>query len=435
MTRQSLGQQFPRFRLPVASSLVRNTGWAFAAEAAKLLASVVTFVVITHLLAPSEYGVYVGTLGMLWFLLPFASAGTGYLLLARVAGQGVDLHDALGRANGMVIVGGLATVCILASLQHILLPQCPLLVLVPLALAEIVFGGLQEVAAFASQATEKLRSAAAMRLLQGASRLLAATGLVVFHPDATLTEWAWLHLASAALTGLVSQLMIGGSPGGTIIRFRPPRFAEVRLGFSYSVGFGADKIRESADVMLLLRIGTSADAGIYGAATRLINVAVTPLKALIASSNARFFAAGARSVTDAREIARRITFLAALYGGIVAVGILVAGPAAMSVLSSDYAAAADALRMLAVWPLAVGLESYVATAMTAIGHQRFRVASMLTSTVLNIVLNVVLIPSHGWGGAIIASLVASAVNSTMLWSKLLILAGSEDANSGAVLTV
>jgi O-antigen/teichoic acid export membrane protein len=406
-----------------SSPLARNTGWALAAEAARMVLSVGTFLVITHALTPSDYGVYVGTLGLLWFLLPFASVGAGYLLLKRVAGDGVEPGEAVARANGMVVSGGVVTIVALAAVRPWLLPQSPALVLVLLALAELVFGGMQEVAVFASQASERLRLSLALRLLQGGSRFVAAVGLILVHPAVDLGDWAWLHLATAALAAVVGQRLLGNS-GGSQVPLRRPRFAEARLGLPFSVGFGADKLRESADSVLLLRIGSSSDAGIYGAAIRLMSLATAPLRALIASSNARFFARGAHSVAAAAET-RRVTVLGAAYAVVVAVGVVVAGPVVISLLSDEYASTGAALRMLSVLPLAISLEAFVATAMTATGHQRIRVLSTLVSTGFNIILNIALIPDHGWRGAVVASLACSVLNAAMLWISLLVIVRRE----------
>jgi O-antigen/teichoic acid export membrane protein len=94
-------------------------------------------------------------------------------------------------------------------------------------------------------------------------------------------------------------------------------------------------------------------------------------------------------------------------------------------MSDEYASTAPALQLLSVLPLAISIEAFVATAMTAAGHQRIRVLSTLVSTGLNVVLNFVLIPDHGWRGAVVASLACSALNATILWSTLLVLVHRE----------
>ena len=409
-----------------SSPLARNTGWGLVAEAVKMMTSVGTFLIVTHLLTPSDYGVYVGTLGLVWFLLPFTSVGAGYLLLQRVAGEGAEPTQAVARANGMVVTGGLLTVVVLAVVRPWLLPQSPALVLVLLALAELVFGGIQEVAVLASQASERLRLSSALRLLQGGSRLLAAAVLVLVYPGAGLTAWAWLHVSTSALTAAAGQMLLG-FPGGWRLALRWPRFVDARLGLPFSISFGADKLRDSADSVLLLRMGAGVDAGIYGAAMRLTNVVTAPLRALIASSNARLFERGAHSVAAAASAARRITGFGVAYALVAGVCTVVAGPAVVSLLSQDYASAGAALRMLSALSLAIALEAFVATAVTAAGHQRIRVFSTLASTGLNVVLNVLLIPHHGWRGAVVASYACSALNATVLWSALTVLVHRERA--------
>lgn len=403
-----------------SSPLARNTGWALVAEAAKMATSVGTFLIVTHLLSPSDYGVYVGTLGLVWFLLPFASVGAGYLLLQRVAGEGAEPAEAVARANGMVITGGFLTVLALVVVRPWLLPQSPALVLGLLALAELVFGGMQEVAVLASQASGRLRLSSALRLLQGGSRLTAAAVLILVDPGAGLVAWAWLHVGTSALTAAAGQVLLG-FPGGSRVAFRWPQLIDARLGLPFSVSFGADKLRDSADSVLLLRLGTGVEAGIYGAAMRLTNVVTAPLRALIASSNARLFERGAHSVAGAASLARRITGLAVAYAVVAGICTVVAGPAVVSLLSEDYASAGAAVRVLGAVSLAMALEAFVATAVTAVGHQRIRVFSTLTSTGLNVVLNVLLIPHHGWRGAVVASYACSALNATILWCALIVL--------------
>ncbi|MEQ3549112.1 polysaccharide biosynthesis C-terminal domain-containing protein [Pseudonocardia nematodicida] len=411
-------------RRVAGSGLARDTGWALTAEVLRLATSLGAFLVVTHLLSPGEYGVYIGTLGLMWFVLPFASCGAAYLLLQRVAGEGVDLATAMGRANGMVVTGGVLVTLLIALTRPVLLPQTPALVIVLLALAELVFGGMTETSMLAGQALGRLRLTVWVRLLQGASRLVAAVGLIVVDPAATLVEWAWLHLATAAVAALAGQWLLR-VPGPARIPLHRPRLVEVTRGFPFSVGFGAEKFRESADSMLLLRIGTATDTGIFGAAVRLLNLALTPLMALIASSNARIFAAGARSVGAARAVARRVTAIGLAYAAVAAVVVAVAGPVAVAFLPAGYAAAGDALRLLAVLPIAVAAESFVATAMTAIGHQRIRVASVLAGTAVNVALNVALIPTWGWRGVVVASVAASVLNTTLLWSAIMVLAARE----------
>jgi O-antigen/teichoic acid export membrane protein len=403
---------------------MRNTGWALGAEAVRLLTSVGTFVIVTHLLSPSEYGVYVGTLGLLWIVLPFASFGAGYLLLMQVAAGGVAIGDAVARANGLVITGGIVAAAALVTTRQVVLPQSPALVLALLALAELVCGGMHEAAVFASQASERLRISLLLRLTQGVSRFAAAIGLLIFNPTADLTDWAWLHLASAALAAALAQLFFRTSRGSWILVSRP-HFADVRAGLPFSIGFGADKLRDSAGGMLLLRIGSSTDAGIFGAANRLISLAVMPVRALIASSNARIFSAGSRSIGAAMSVARRVTLFASAYAILVGIGIAVTAPIVVSVLPDDYAPAGDALRLLCALPVVMSFEAFVATAITAAGYQRVRVASTLLSTALNIALNIALIPHHGWRGAIVAALAYSIMNAIILWSALLVLAHRE----------
>ena len=78
------------------------------------------------------------------------------------------------------------------------------------------------------------------------------------------------------------------------------------------------------------------------------------------------------------------------------------------------------------------LGSYSPNALSGLGHHRTRLLQTLSSAGLNIVLNLILIPSMSWRGAAIATLVTELYLVALHWRTLLRLASREDEPADAV---
>ena len=401
------------------SNMARQTSWALVAELVRMVTQLAMFLIVTHLFTAGDYGVYVGTIGLLAFVFPFATVGASYVLLRRVAGEGMEPGRALGHATTTVILGGLVTAPLLVLLRPWILPQASIAVLATSAATELIFAGVQDLAVFVAQATHQLHVSVPLRLAAGISRLVAVLILWGTVASPTLAQLTLANLLAAAFaTGASINLL--RRQGISFGRLPRPRTLDLRQGLPFSVGFGADKLRESADSVLLLRLDRPVDAGIYGAASRLVDMAVVPLRSLSHASNARFFEAGRESVRVGRRTAVRVTSVALAYAIPTAVVMALLGPTVINLLPGSYQSAAQAVRVLALWPIAVSIEMFAGTALTAVGHHRTRVVTNLLSAALNVALNLLWIPDHGWRGSVAATLTTSFLSSLVMWASLVV---------------
>lgn len=412
------------------SRMARETSWALLAELVRMVTQLAAFLLITNLFDARDYGIYVGALGLLSFAGPFATFGATYLMLRRIAGDGMAPSVALGRAVTTVLTGALVTVPVLALLQSSILPQASVTVLVTIAITEIAFGGIQELAVFVSQATYNLRVSVPIRLAAGCTRLAGLVVLWALDPTPSLNALTLSNLGAAlAATGI--SLWLLRRTGVRVGHLAGPKLRELRDGLPYAVGFGADKLRDYADTVMLLRFDKQVDAGIYGTAGRLVDLTVIPLRSLVHASNARLFQAGRDGARAGRRAALRIACLAAAYAVPAATVMSVFGPTIIKILPTSYADAGQAVRLLALWPVAAAIELFAATALTAINHHRIRVLTNLFCAALNIGLNLLWIPDHGWRGSVSATLISSFTSSAIMWTALVVLGRREARRDAA----
>ena len=113
-------------------------------------------------------------------------------------------------------------------------------------------------------------------------------------------------------------------------------------------------------------------------------------------------------------------------------GLALGAGLVVPLLGVDYAGAVPLLRALAALVVLRGLYYLAADMLTGLGRQGIRTVVQVSVLALNVLLNLVLIPTHGVWGAVWATLVCESVLAAVLWSVLLAGARAERrASAGA----
>lgn len=377
----------------------------------------VVLVVLARAFPPNILGRYVGALAAVLFLAPLASLGAGDLLLKRHSGQGHSIASATALARGMAVAGGVAATALLMLARPLILPSVAPGMLLSLAVAELLGAGIVDVAQTTMQARERLQLVTLMRFFQGGFRLLGAFVLFFFLDNPAIETWAYVYLAASLLSALTSSTIADRASGGSET-VRAPSLSEASEGLGLVLGWGTDRLRSDADKFLLFRLGRSADAGVYGAAYRLLEIALVPIRALVVASMASFWRDSQEPGGGAR-LARRLSVPTAIYGVVAMVAIWLGAPLVTIALGSAYHESIDVLRWLAPVPLILGMQAFPATALTTEGYLRPRVVLVVAAAAFNIALNIFLIPRFGWKGAAAATLVTEVALASGYWIVLL----------------
>jgi len=93
-----------------------------------------------------------------------------------------------------------------------------------------------------------------------------------------------------------------------------------------------------------------------------------------------------------------------VYAALMFFVLLGAAPVVPMILGAEYARTAEALRWLALLPLFKAIHYFLADSLTGAGYQGTRTAMQILVAVLNVGLNLWLIPAYSWRGAAWASL-------------------------------
>lgn len=179
-----------------------------------------------------------------------------------------------------------------------------------------------------------------------------------------------------------------------VARYSLPMFA-LTLGFL---------IATEIDTMMLGWIAGDAEVGKYAPAKQL-SAKLPHFGALVAMGALQIFANTdpARTAHLRRVANKLILFVGAVYLSL-SVFILIAAPYFMPLLfGAEFAPSAQPMRLLTPFIFIYGTSRIVAGIVDYRGRAAKRAVYLTVSTVLNVILNLVLIPRHGAAGAAVAT--------------------------------
>ena len=405
--------------------LARNTLWLAGGQTLRVLVQGLYFVALARALGASGYGAFVGVLSLVGAVTPFASLGTGALMVKNTARDRAAFRRYWGSAIvTSVMLGGVLLIAVLAG-QHWLLPSTVSLVLVlGVAASDLIFLPLLELSGQAYQAFERLKRTAQIFILWSALKLVAAGALFLGLAPSTQASWGVLYVTTTIVAAAASVRVVVRELGAPILGLvRRP--GELKEGAYFSIGGSARTLYDDIDKVLLARLTTLEATGTYGAAYRIIDLAFLPVMSLLQASFAGFFQHGARGLRSALRYAAGMIKAAFLYGVLAGIGLYLAAGLIPFFLGPGYAKSVDAVRWLAPLPFLKSVHYFAANGLSGSGHQGWRTAAQVIVATVNVALNLWLIPVWSWRGAAWASLVSDGLLAVSLWTIVWYLANRE----------
>ena len=392
-----------------------------ASRAARTLAAAVYFALLARKLGIQSYGAFAGTCALASILAPFASLGSGNLLIRAVAQDRSAFSQRWGDALMFTgISGTVLTVVGVAAARFVLPNSIANMMLVNICVADLIFARLLDLTGMAFQSIEMLHMTAWFSLSLTLSRLGAAVWLVVEEPRATAMRWSALYLASTASAAIMALVLVQRRLGAPTFDCRVHR-RDLVDGSSFSISLAAQTVYNDIDKTMLARMVSLEAAGVYGAAYRIVDAAFSPVNALMHAAYPRFFQHGAQGLTHSTRFATRLLPRVLVY--CVGVGTLayMAAPWVPKVLGAQFEPTVVALRWLAPVLVFRGVHVFAADALTGAEFQGTRTMLQFGIAMANVMMNLAWLPRFSWRGACYATLLCDGLLAVTLWSTILVL--------------
>lgn len=403
------------------STLARNTVWMFLGQGLRLLIQAGYFIIIAHRLGAEQYGAFMAVTALVAILSPFIGVGTDKLLIKHVARNREVLDEYFGNGFLMNVVTGCLGVVLVFAISSLLLPSTiARSTVLMVGLADLIFYRIINLAACAFQALEKLSRTAEMHVLVSATRFLGIASVVLLRIRPTAEAWSFIYAAATAVAALLCGLRLRAIIEHWKFSLRKLK-QEVAEGFFFSASESAKTINNDVDKTMLARLSTLDANGIYAAAYRLVDVSFIPVSSLIWAAYPAFFRHGQNRIKGAYAYARQLLPRSLAFSSLVCIGLIIGAPVVPRILGAQYIRTVEALRWLAILPLFKTVQYFLADSLTGAGHQGLRTLLQAAVAILNVLVNLWIIPRYSWRGAAWSSIASDDLLALSLWLATVIL--------------
>ena len=412
-------------RLRSMPLLVSNTLWMVATQFLQLGLRMVYFVLLTRALGSHQYGAFVATTALVSLCYPLVTLGMGNLLIKNVAQERARFNTYWGNTLFVICTSSLLILLLLVPLSAVILPSSiPRDLVCLVAVADLLMAGTIDAAGKAYQSISRLSRTGMLLLSVTVFRVIAAALILTLLPAPTALGWGVAYAASTALAAILALAMVTRDMGRPRLRLQHMR-QETGEGLLFTLSAVSQNMRNQMGKVMLARMATLEMTGTYGAASRLVNLALIPVRALMQASYPRFFEQGAHGITCAATVARRLLPITLGLGLLASVGIYVMAPVAPYLLGAEYQSAVDALRLLCPLPLLRAALLPASDVLSGAGFQQTRCSVLGAAALLNFLSNLWLIPRYAWRGSAFAAIITDTFLMAGLWLSVWFLCRTE----------
>jgi O-antigen/teichoic acid export membrane protein len=388
------------------ASPFRNILRLSVGDAAAKALNFLAFVYLARVLGTTSFGVLEFGNTILAYFLVFGDGGLE-LWATREAARTPEVATLAGRVLPLRLLMTLGSCAVLVALLPLLrgYPWLgPVLLLLGLSLFALA-ANLK----WSFMGREKM-ALVAWGLFGG--QVVFAAGVIAFvHGAGDLLRVPLVRLASElAMTGCFAWLFFRAHGAPQLPQVRHGTAAVLRPALTMGASHALAQVNYNFDSLLLGFLRGASDVGMYSVAYRPVTVAlglpVTYFLGLFPTLSRAF----AESLATFRGIVNASLRLAAAVSVPVGVaGTLLADPVIRFLFGPRYAPAASALQLLSWSAVLVMLRGTFRQALNAAGRPELDLRCAISSSSLNFVLNILLIPRYGIVGAATATVAAEVL--------------------------
>ncbi|WP_143341917.1 oligosaccharide flippase family protein [Deinococcus indicus] len=387
------------------SRLAGESSWMFLSLLFRVCIQMVYFIFLARSLGSSQYGAFASTIAFVSVFAPFAGIGTGNLLVKNVAADPNSFSRSWGSALLITLISAICiSIIVFIAFATLFSDQVSWILLSCIILSELFFSRLIDISSQAFQAFKIIKTSALIQIIPSLLRFLAILFFFLVTDNKNIDIWSILFLVSTIMSSMVSLWLVRSTLGWGNLQIGG--FArDYKEGLAFSISLSSQNIYNDIDKTMLSKMSNYESAGVYSAAYRVMDVAFTPIKSIFFASYARFFESGSKGITGTIDFAKKISPIILALSGAIILLLNTISPLVPSIFGDDFSESALILRILSLVIFFRSINYLLADSLTGAGYQKQRSVVQFVGCIVNIGLNLVLIPYSGAKGAAFASVV------------------------------
>jgi len=389
---------------PTLKKIIGNTGWLFFDKVFRMGIGIVVWVWIARYLGPDKFGLFNYAIAFVALLTPIATLGLDNLVIREIVKNKDARYEILGSAFAMRFAGGILTVLLAIGLIAIIRPgEMLTLWLVGIIAAGTIFQSL-DVIDFWFQS--EVKSKFTVMAKNSAFTISAIVKVILIKIQAPLIDFAWISFVEILLGAI--GLLFFYHKGNNKIKKWSVSLARIKELLKESIPLlvsnAAILLYMKVDILLLGQMKGETAVGYYSAATK-ISEAFYFISMIIAGSVFPVIIGNEELYFERLKKLLNVT-TALAYAIIIPIFLL--ANTIILVFGSQYATSGPILAVHTWATLFVFLgvaqgSWYIKGGKPGIYLQMKRT---IIGLIINVVLNIILIPSMSGLGAAIATIVA-----------------------------
>lgn len=386
----------------MSGSLKKNSLITLSGQLLKTLFQGLTFILLARTLGATDFGILISILAICSILSPFVDFGSYHLIIKRIA-EGEKFTRVTNETLLILFVASPLFTILLLIVAMSLYGYSFYLVL-PIGLAILFSDKLLSLFIAYNVARNKFKIVTYIESLISGLRLLFTGFLFLF--EGSIELWALLLLLHGVVSSLIIFALIGRETSYDFSN-KPSRKL-IREGMPFVWSQVSINANQDFDKLFLAKISGAEVAGIYAAAMRVLNLALIPIYSFYMTAYNRYFQASAKGV-DRLKHTKSMLIPTVSIGLVTAIGIYMVAPFVPYILGEEFNSTVELVQLAALIPIIQTLATPFADTLSGYGKQKLRVYSLLAALIVNVILNLLLIPNFGAYGALIASIISNFV--------------------------
>lgn len=395
---------------PNLRRIVTNVGWLFADRIVRLGVGLLVSIVVTRYLGPEQFGLLNYSIAFVGLLLPIAIFGLDHVLIRELVREPARADETMGSVFAIKVISGSSAFVVAIVAAAMIEAEDSLAQLLTVVAGITLLFQAFDVIDFWFQSQVRAKYAAWARTVSFLA--VSAIRLILVLAGAPLLAFAVAFALESALAalGLVAVYKLRGQ------RLAAWRFTRTTAGHLFHIGLpltlsaAAWAITVRIDQVMLGKMLGDAEVGVYAAAVRISELwYMIPMVIVNSVAPALTIARKTDPLVYRRRTQQLLNLMAGLAYLIAIPTTLLAAPLVYLLYGSEFAEAGPVLAVHIWGALFVNLGAAHNVWLLNEGLTRYPMLSTSVGAVVNVVVNLLLIPSYGAFGAAIATVISYAV--------------------------
>ncbi|HEV3478741.1 MAG TPA: glycosyltransferase [Gaiellaceae bacterium] len=395
----------------LAVRLAANTIVQIAGNVLAAAISFFTFVAMTRGLGPDSYGDYVAATSFLFLPIVLSDLGLATTVLRDISARPEDTEAVMRRS--VPLRAGLSAVAVAVMvLLGLVIPFAEQTKLAILIWSVGAWATLMNVAVLpVLQAQLRMHWAVAANVV-GRTVALGLT-LGALATDAGFAGVVWAQVVGVVVTFLFDVAVVRRMVPLAPILDLPYWRTLVRGSIVIGLAIGLGQVFFKIDGVILALVRPAAEVGFYGAAYKFLEVSDLLVAAIALSvfpTLTHYAATGSQRLRPL--VQRTFDVLLAVATAVALLFLFFAEELVVLSSGREFAAGADALRLLAPYPMLFFVNALMWRVLIAAEHDRVLLKIAASVLTFNVALNVALLPPYGFRAAAVTAVASELVSIT-----------------------